>query len=279
MEVVAREPSSSSPPRSAPGRRPRSPPSVTRARASSATPAGRRGRLLSLWIDHPERVLSTLLIGNTLVNIGAGALAAAIGASLATNAATGVTAATAIATVVILFLARIIPKTLGKRHPVRVSLAVIPFVRPLSLGDVAARDRRDPGDERALPPVRRRARLRARGDERGDRVPHRDGHAGGRPRRGEGGAPQQRARVRRPRREGDHGAAHADGGDRPGRPAGRAVPDRHREPVQPHARVRGVDRQRRRRPARARDHPGSAPFPGDRARPLPEARVLRAGGR
>ncbi len=97
---------------------------------------GRRARLLGLWIDHPERVLSTLLIGNTLVNIGAGALAAAIGGSLADrsgwNVATGVTAATAIATVIVLFFGEIVPKTLAKRHPVRVSLAVIPFVRALS---------------------------------------------------------------------------------------------------------------------------------------------------
>jgi CBS domain containing-hemolysin-like protein len=93
---------------------------------------GRRARLLGLWTDHPERVLSTLLIGNTLVNIGAGALAAAIGASLAANAATGVTVATAIATIVILFFGEIIPKTLAKRHPVRVSLAVIPVVQAVS---------------------------------------------------------------------------------------------------------------------------------------------------
>jgi len=107
------------------------------ARARQLRDAGsRRARALGLWIDHPERVLSTLLIGNTLVNIGAGALAAAIGGSLAArsgwNVATGVTAATAIATVVVLFFGEIIPKTLGKRHPVRVSLAVIPFVRTLS---------------------------------------------------------------------------------------------------------------------------------------------------
>ncbi len=36
---------------------------------------GRRARLLRLWLEHPDRVLSTLLIGNTLANIGAGALA------------------------------------------------------------------------------------------------------------------------------------------------------------------------------------------------------------
>ncbi len=107
------------------------------ARARQLREAGtRRGRLLGLWIDHPERVLSTLLIGNTLVNIGAGALAAAIGASIAEatgwHGATTVAAATAIMTAVILFFGEIIPKTLGKRHPVRFSLDVIPLVRAMA---------------------------------------------------------------------------------------------------------------------------------------------------
>jgi CBS domain containing-hemolysin-like protein len=107
------------------------------ARARQLRDGGtRRARLLDLWIDHPERVLSTLLIGNTLVNIGAGALAAAIGASLSDatgwNGATTVAAATAVATAVILFFGEIIPKTLGKRHPVRFSLAVIPLVRAVA---------------------------------------------------------------------------------------------------------------------------------------------------
>jgi putative hemolysin len=98
---------------------------------------GERERRLSIWIDHPERVLSTLLIGNTLVNIGAGALAASLGADLAAwggwHGATLVAIATAVATVVILFFGEIVPKTLGKRHPVRVSLAMIPAVQAVSL--------------------------------------------------------------------------------------------------------------------------------------------------
>jgi CBS domain containing-hemolysin-like protein len=98
---------------------------------------GRRARRLALWIEHPERVLSTLLIGNTLVNIGAGALAAAIGVSLAEatgwSGTTTVAATTAAATVVILFFGEIAPKTLAKRHPVRLSLAVIPLVQALSI--------------------------------------------------------------------------------------------------------------------------------------------------
>ncbi|BDG06488.1 hemolysin family protein [Anaeromyxobacter oryzae] len=98
---------------------------------------GRRARLLGIWIDHPERVLSTLLIGNTLVNIGAGALAASLAGDLAAwtgwNLPTVVAATTAVTTLVILFFGEIIPKTLGKRHPVRFSLAAIPLARTLSV--------------------------------------------------------------------------------------------------------------------------------------------------
>jgi len=98
---------------------------------------GRRARMLSVWIEHPERVLSTLLIGNTLVNVGAGALAAAIGTGIALAAGwspgTGVAAATGAATAVILFFGEIVPKTLAKRHPIRVSLAAIPVARALAV--------------------------------------------------------------------------------------------------------------------------------------------------
>ncbi|HEX9307370.1 MAG TPA: hemolysin family protein [Anaeromyxobacter sp.] len=97
---------------------------------------GRRGRMLSLWIDHPERLLSTLLIGNTLVNVGAGALAAAIAGGLASgmgwSTATTVAGTTAVATFVILFFGEIVPKTLAKRHPVRISLATIAVARVLA---------------------------------------------------------------------------------------------------------------------------------------------------
>ncbi len=95
----------------------------------------RRGRLLRLWIDHPERVLSTLLIGNTLVNIGAGALAGSIAADLArwTGGSHGtlVAVTTGVATVVVLFLGEIIPKTVAKRHPAEVALSAIPLVQAL----------------------------------------------------------------------------------------------------------------------------------------------------
>src|SRR3990172_11682241 len=44
---------------------------------------GRQARLLAIWVHSPERVLSTLLVCNTLVNIGAGALAGDMAGDLA----------------------------------------------------------------------------------------------------------------------------------------------------------------------------------------------------
>jgi CBS domain containing-hemolysin-like protein len=97
---------------------------------------GRRGGMLGVWVDEPERVLSTLLIGNTLVNVGAGALAGSIGAAAAAAAGwsggSTVAATTAVATAVILFFGEIVPKTVAKRNPVRVSLLAIPVVRAVA---------------------------------------------------------------------------------------------------------------------------------------------------
>jgi putative hemolysin len=98
---------------------------------------GRRARMLGLWIDHPERVLSTILIVNTLVNVGAGALAGSIAIDLVSAhadwaEATVVAIATGLTTLVLLFLGEIVPKTVGKRQPVRTALLVIPFVQLLA---------------------------------------------------------------------------------------------------------------------------------------------------
>jgi putative hemolysin len=97
---------------------------------------GRRAGMLGLWIEHPERVLSTLLIGNTLVSIGAGSLSASIAHDLAARAGwsppVAIAASATAATVLILFFGEIVPKTVAKRHPVRIALASIPVLRALA---------------------------------------------------------------------------------------------------------------------------------------------------
>jgi len=106
------------------------------ARARQLVEAGgRRARLLDIWVRHPERVLSTILVGGTVVNIGAGALAGDVAHDLAVAHGwaqpTVLALATGATTCTILFLGEIIPKTLGKRRPVEISVAVAPAVQLL----------------------------------------------------------------------------------------------------------------------------------------------------
>jgi len=97
-----------------------------------AESSGRRGRLLSLWVNHPERVLSSLLVANTIFAIGGGALAGDVASSLASanglSPATSLGIATGVATTLILFFGEVVPKTVAKRHPVKVAVFSIPLV-------------------------------------------------------------------------------------------------------------------------------------------------------
>ncbi len=110
---------------------------------------GRRARLLKDWVQHPERVLSALLVTNTILNIGGGVLAAEIATGVAFtygfSPARALGVATGVATALVLFAGEVVPKTLAKRHPVRITMAVIPFVSvvswilwPVSVGLVRA---------------------------------------------------------------------------------------------------------------------------------------------
>ncbi|MCX7832163.1 MAG: hemolysin family protein [Actinobacteria bacterium] len=86
--------------------------------------------LLERLIEDPQRLLSTLLLGNNLVNI----LIASIATKLATdrfgNAGVGV--ATGLATLFILIFGEITPKNYAVRHAEKVSLFAAPFIASLS---------------------------------------------------------------------------------------------------------------------------------------------------
>jgi CBS domain containing-hemolysin-like protein len=97
----------------------------SRVRALIGAGGWRKG-LLRLWQKHPDRILSTLLLGNTLVNVGMGSLTALIadelGATHAIALLTGVTA------VVILLLGEITPKTFAKRYASGYAVFIMPLV-------------------------------------------------------------------------------------------------------------------------------------------------------
>jgi len=87
---------------------------------------GRRAALLRLWLNHPDRILSALLLGNTLVNVGLGSLTAL----MADEAGYGPRLAvlTGVTTVILLLFGEITPKTFAKRHASGYAVAIMPLV-------------------------------------------------------------------------------------------------------------------------------------------------------
>ena len=88
--------------------------------------AGWRGAMLKLWQRHPDRILSTLLLGNTLVNVGLGSLTAVIAHDLGMDR--GLAVVTGLTTVIVLIFGEITPKTFAKRHATGAALGLIPIV-------------------------------------------------------------------------------------------------------------------------------------------------------
>ena len=81
-------------------------------------------------VEHPERLLPPILLGNNLVNTGVAAIATSIALGLITgNESLAVIVATASVTVVLLIFGETIPKTVAARHAERVSIIVAPAIQ------------------------------------------------------------------------------------------------------------------------------------------------------
>lgn len=92
---------------------------------------GRRGRRVAQLVANPDRLLSTILVANNLVNILGAAVATTLFISLV-GQTWGPWVSTAVVTTVILIFGEITPKSLAARYPERFSLAVAPTVYQLS---------------------------------------------------------------------------------------------------------------------------------------------------
>jgi len=77
-------------------------------------------------LDHKERLMGSVLVGNNLINIAASALTTSV--LIALFGPVGVVYATAVLTVVILIFGEILPKTYAVTRPDRVALALLPAV-------------------------------------------------------------------------------------------------------------------------------------------------------
>jgi len=101
--------------------------SISKARARHlAKEGGRANYLIKRMKEDPHRLLSTILIGNNLVNIGASALATSITIRLVSSNAVGI--ATGVMTLLILVFGEIFPKSVATRNNVLVArLAIVPL--------------------------------------------------------------------------------------------------------------------------------------------------------
>lgn len=97
---------------------------------STGHPGARRAAAM---LSQPERLLSTILLGNNLVNILFATLVTIVTLSMIDNEAIGVIVATAVGTSVLLIFGEIIPKAFAVRYPER--LAFI-YVGPLRAVEV-----------------------------------------------------------------------------------------------------------------------------------------------
>lgn len=105
--------------------------SITRARVRTLDNENRVGsHALVALKDSPEHLLTTILIGNTVVNIAAAALATAIAIQQFGDIGVGI--ATGFVTIIVLIFGEIGPKIYASRAPDSFALAVAPIVLFLS---------------------------------------------------------------------------------------------------------------------------------------------------
>ncbi len=83
-----------------------------------------KAKRLESLLEHPEKLLTTILLGNNLVNIAATALATVISVSYFQSQNTGVAVATVVMTVVVLIFAEITPKSLAVRRALPIALVL-----------------------------------------------------------------------------------------------------------------------------------------------------------
>lgn len=99
--------------------------------------AGRRGEVLSLWVDDPLRVLTTILVGNNVFNIAASAIATAVAVevleplSASVSFINPVAIAVGVMTLLLLTFGEITPKTLAKANAERLAIPILLLLRPI----------------------------------------------------------------------------------------------------------------------------------------------------
>ncbi len=93
---------------------------------------GNRGAITTLWLlERTDKLLSLVLIANTLINAMATALVTAIAILFFGHAETVLSIATAVVAFLLIVFAEISPKVIGATYPEKISLATSVVLKPL----------------------------------------------------------------------------------------------------------------------------------------------------
>jgi Mg2+/Co2+ transporter CorB len=93
---------------------------------------GHRGAITTLWLlDRTDKLLSLVLIANTLINAMATALVTAIAILFFGHEESVITIATAVVAFLLIVFAEISPKVIGATYPEQISLAASRLLKPL----------------------------------------------------------------------------------------------------------------------------------------------------
>ena len=87
-----------------------------------------RARKVLVLLEKYDKVLSTILIGNNIVNIVTATLATILFSNLLRNESLGATVSSIVITVVVLIFGEITPKTLAKQSPEKFAMAIYGFL-------------------------------------------------------------------------------------------------------------------------------------------------------
>jgi Mg2+/Co2+ transporter CorB len=105
---------------------------LNRHRVKHMARRGSRAAIITLWLlDHTDRVLSLILIANTLLNAMTTALVTALAITAFGNEESVITIATGVVAFLLIVFAEITPKVVGATYPERIALPAAYVIKPL----------------------------------------------------------------------------------------------------------------------------------------------------
>ena len=104
-----------------------------RVRTLAEEENNKKAKIVDSLLDNQDRLLSSILVGNNLVNIAASSLTTSFVISIFGNDGTGVAGATGVVTLAILIFGEITPKSLATKNAESISFGVCRFIKLITI--------------------------------------------------------------------------------------------------------------------------------------------------